>query len=48
MVSQPDKPVGRKKIITKTPVKILAEENNIEILQPTRLKNNTEFFGQLE
>ena len=38
MVSQPDKPVGRKKIMTKTPVKVLAEENNIEILQPTRLK----------
>ena len=25
MVSQPDKPVGRKKIMTKTPIKNLAE-----------------------
>jgi methionyl-tRNA formyltransferase len=38
MVSQPDKAIGRKKVITKTPVKTLAEENNIKILQPTRLK----------
>ncbi|MFK7779840.1 MAG: methionyl-tRNA formyltransferase [Candidatus Gracilibacteria bacterium] len=48
VVSQPDKPIGRKKIITKTPVKILAEENNIKILQPEKLKNNTEFFKELE
>jgi len=38
VVSQPDKPVGRKKILEKTPVKIVAEENNIECLQPNKLK----------
>ena len=48
VVSQPDKPVWRKKIITATPVKILAEENNIKILQPEKLRNNTEFFKELE
>jgi methionyl-tRNA formyltransferase len=48
VVSQPDKPVWRKKIITPTPIKILAEENNIKVLQPEKLKNNTEFFKQIE
>ena len=40
VVSQPDKPVGRKKILEKTPVKILAEENNIEVLQPEKLRSS--------
>ncbi|MBD3823382.1 MAG: methionyl-tRNA formyltransferase [Epsilonproteobacteria bacterium] len=37
--TQPDKPVGRKKIITPPPVKVLACENNIEVYQPTRLRD---------
>ncbi len=48
VVSQPDKPIGRKKIITPTPVKVLALENNIKVLQPEKLKNNTDFFSELE
>lgn len=48
VVSQPDKPVGRKKIITPTPIKILAKENNIKVLQPEKLKNNNDFFEQLK
>ncbi len=40
VVSQPDKPVGRKKVLEKTPVKIVAEENNIECLQPNKLKTS--------
>jgi len=40
VVSQPDKPVGRKKILEKTAVKILAEENNIEVLQPEKLRSS--------
>ena len=47
-VSQPDKPVWRKKILENTPVKIVAEENNIKLLQPEKLRNNSEFFEQLE
>ena len=38
VVSQPDKPVWRKKILEKTQTKIVAEENNIKILQPEKLK----------
>jgi len=47
VVSQPDKPVGRKKILVSTPVKIVAEENNIECLQPEKLRNNRDFFEKL-
>ncbi|MDD4476799.1 MAG: methionyl-tRNA formyltransferase [Patescibacteria group bacterium] len=35
----PDRPVGRKQEIQKSPVKILAEKNNIRIFQPENLKN---------
>lgn len=38
-VTQPDKPVGRKKIIQRTPVAALADENQIDVLQPIRLKD---------
>lgn len=48
VVSQPDKPVWRKKIVTATPVKALAIENNLDVLQPEKLKNNTEFFQTLK
>ncbi|MEA1919195.1 MAG: methionyl-tRNA formyltransferase [Campylobacterota bacterium] len=37
--TQPDKPVGRKKIMTPPPVKVLAQENGIEIYQPSRLRD---------
>ncbi len=48
LVSQPDKIVWRKKVLEKTKTKILAEKNNIEILQPKSLKNNFEFFEKLK
>jgi methionyl-tRNA formyltransferase len=37
--TQPDKPVGRKKILTSPPVKITAQENNIKVYQPNRLRD---------
>lgn len=36
--AQPDKPVGRKHILTPPPVKVLAEENNIPVYQPDTLR----------
>ena len=48
VVSQADKPVWRKKEILATPIKTLALENNIKVLQPEKLKNNTIFFKELE
>ncbi len=48
IVSQPDKPIWRKKELVPTPVKSLALEKNIKVLQPEKLKNNTDFFKELE
>jgi len=37
--TQPDKPVGRKKVLTPPPVKVTAELNDIDIYQPNRLRD---------
>ena len=37
--TQPDKPVGRKKVMTSPEVKVLAQENSIEVYQPSRLRD---------
>ena len=37
--TQPDKPVGRKAILTPPPVKVVALDNNIPVFQPDSLKN---------
>ncbi len=37
--TQPDKPVGRKKVLTAPPVKVTAQKNNLKIIQPTRLRD---------
>lgn len=47
VVTQPDKKKGRGKVITPPPVKILAEENNIEVLQPASIKKDEEFLKKL-
>jgi len=39
VVCSPDRPVGRKKIITPPPVKVLAEKHGITVLQPEKLEN---------
>ena len=36
-VTMPDKPIGRRQEVKKTPVKKLAEENDIEVLQPEKI-----------
>jgi methionyl-tRNA formyltransferase len=43
VLTQPDRPVGRKKVLTPPPVKVLAEEHNIEVLQPHRLSDEGMF-----
>ncbi len=40
VVTAPDKLVGRKQILTPPAVKVIAQENNIPILQPEKLDNN--------
>ncbi|OHB14536.1 MAG: methionyl-tRNA formyltransferase [Candidatus Zambryskibacteria bacterium RIFOXYC1_FULL_39_10] len=47
VVTTPDKPKGRKLVMTGTPVKIWAQENNIEVLDPSSLKNNPSLISNL-
>ncbi|WJP98620.1 methionyl-tRNA formyltransferase [Macrococcus bovicus] len=42
VVTQPDKPVGRKKVMTPPPVKVTAEKLGIKVLQPARLTGSDE------
>lgn len=37
IITQPDKPVGRKQIITSPPIKIEGEKNNIPVFQPEKI-----------
>src|SRR3989339_89714 len=39
--TQPDKPVGRKGVLTPPIVKVIAEKANIPVIQPTRLRDET-------
>jgi len=39
VITQPDKPVGRKKVLTPPPVKLLAQKYNIPVLQPKKISN---------
>ncbi len=40
VITQPDRKTGRKQIIEKSPVKIIAEQNKLAIAQPESLKQN--------
>lgn len=51
VVTQEDKPVGRKQIIIPPPIKIMALQNGIPVLQPSKIRKNVEFehaLNQLE
>jgi methionyl-tRNA formyltransferase len=42
VVTQPDRAVGRKRILTPTPVKECAVQNNIKVLQPEKISGSPE------
>src|SRR5688572_12527254 len=42
VVTQPDKPVGRKMVLTAPQVKVRAQAAGIPVLQPTRIRNAVE------
>ncbi len=48
VVTQPDRPKGRKKILTPPPVKVEAEKLGIEVLQPEKIRKNTEFLNKIK
>ncbi|MBQ5398213.1 MAG: methionyl-tRNA formyltransferase [Ruminococcus sp.] len=41
--TQPDKPVGRKQVLTPPDVKVCALENGLEVFQPTSLKDDNSY-----
>ncbi len=48
VVTQPDKPKGRGKKFTPPPVKVVAEEHGIPVLQPEKVKENKELYEDLK
>ena len=44
VVSQPDREVGRKRILTATPVKEVALKHNIPVFQPEKIRNDFSFM----
>ena len=48
VVSQPDKEVGRKRILTPTPVKEVALKYNIPVFQPVKIRNDYDAILALE
>ncbi len=43
VVTQPDRPKGRKKVLTPPPVKVEAEKHNIPVYQPEKIKEPAEY-----
>ncbi len=39
VVTQPDRPTGRKKVLTPPPVKVLAEEHGLFVMQPEKVRD---------
>lgn len=48
VITQPDRPAGRGKKITPPPVKVLAENLEIPVYQPERVKGNEELIEKLK
>ena len=46
--TQPDRPVGRKQVLTPTEIKILAVEQGVHVFQPESLRNNQNALGDLQ
>ena len=47
VVTSPDAFVGRKKILTPCPVKMLAQENNIPVFSPEKIRSDYDFLLKL-
>ena len=48
VVTNPDKPKGRGLKMVSSPVKQFAEEKDLRILQPQKVRNNTEFIDEIK
>lgn len=48
VVTQPDRPKGRKKLLTPPPVKVEAEKHNLKVLQPEKIRHEVQDVLALE
>ena len=48
VVTQPDRMRGRAQNPSPPPVKLLAQENGLPVLQPEKIKNNPDFRARIE
>ena len=48
LIAQPDRPVGRKKILTPVPTKVVAEKYNIPTYQPIKIRKEYDFVNELK
>ena len=48
LITQPDKPVGRKQIITPTPTKVIALKHGLKIWQPEKVSQDTALIEELQ
>ena len=47
LIAQPDRPVGRKKVLVPVPTKVVAEKYNIPVYQPLKIRKEYEFVSEL-
>ena len=47
LIAQPDRPVGRKKILEPVPTKVVAEKYNIPVYQPVKIRKEFDFVYDL-
>lgn len=48
LIAQPDRPVGRKKILMPVPTKVVAEAHNIPTYQPIKIRKEYDFVNELK
>ncbi len=48
VVAQPDRPIGRKGELLKVPTKVVAEQYNIPVFQPVKIRKDYEFIKELK
>ena len=48
VITQPDKPIGRRQELTASPVKIVAQNHDITIWQPEKLRDNPDILEELK
>lgn len=48
VVTQPDRPVGRKRVLTPSPVKVEAQNHDIQVIQPEKIRENYEEIVSLK